>query len=943
MRAEAIGPFCVVLLAVLSNPSEGIAQVEFGQGSAFPIYNSTVFYDLVSITGAPSCAVVDSCTFYFTGTYPDPQDVRVRCHDQSATQIVRLWNQSAGVFERTVTTSLFKGLPVNGLWYIDAQDIVPPAGNEPLGYIDEWWIRIYYKCIPRVANAVYDNIQVLKDADLDGYAEEFAFDIIVDAVTDGPPIDVKAKLTELESGRVFWTSVWTVDDVFSNPHTTHLTDAQFVDEFSGETWLRWDVGLYSANGAELYHDYPFDLSWGPVYVEPYVPYLDACYISQFSGNDANGDGYYETFSFNVNVKADVKAGSQDVSAYITCESTGQSWYMFWWTITGTGNQVQAYTLTDQDFAGHLTGDMDLNFSVRLYDEFGAELYDEKAVAGGPVKADGGGLVEEVTVSGTMRFLDVFGETHPIRYARVKVYDADPPGAEYQTATNDTGGFSLVIPNDPDGDGTGADISVEVFTIGVPFTSPVPMQDHEIVSVVKPGSYELHAIARVVAYDDTLAGVTADITAPNADSLDGVFSVYEAMIEGYLQAHTHFGLRMEPIVVLWPHPTTTVYIGTATGTPDTIKVTRGNRWDWDVLIHEYGHGVAEHNYIGRGDTGPVGPHDWHSDLRYHELTDTSRTFDQAANYAFREAWPTWFAVGSRFASTGDRVYHDLDDTLDYPSNYDYQLELDLDTTTAQTVSPGEVYESMNCATLWDIFDNNDDPTDYNDNLSIGMDTTWSVYRIPPFPEINNVADFWNKWFTLPIGSGTNRAMTDIFLDHQMSFVPQRPTVATPANGATNVLTPVVFTWDAVQQATSYDVYLGEYPGPLYYTLVHSGSGRWFSVKNLDSNTTYYWEIIAKNGDAEARSLTWSFTTCNCVTCGCDCRFQCDYDADGFLTTLDLGNMIDVLFAGKPDIQDPCCGTTRMDFDADGFDAILDLGKLVDHLFAGKTAPIDPCSK
>ncbi len=76
--------------------------------------------------------------------------------------------------------------------------------------------------------------------------------------------------------------------------------------------------------------------------------------------------------------------------------------------------------------------------------------------------------------------------------------------------------------------------------------------------------------------------------------------------------------------------------------------------------------------------------------------------------------------------------------------------------------------------------------------------------------------------------------------------------------------------------------------------------------------------------------------------CSCPYQCDYDQSGFLDALDLGNMIDVLFAGKPDINDPNCPTTRMDFDASGFADALDLGKLIDHLFAGAPGPTDPCN-
>jgi len=76
--------------------------------------------------------------------------------------------------------------------------------------------------------------------------------------------------------------------------------------------------------------------------------------------------------------------------------------------------------------------------------------------------------------------------------------------------------------------------------------------------------------------------------------------------------------------------------------------------------------------------------------------------------------------------------------------------------------------------------------------------------------------------------------------------------------------------------------------------------------------------------------------------CSCPFQADYDSDGFLTALDLGNMIDVLFAGLPDITDPNCPVSRMDFDSDGFATALDLGKLIDHLFAGGIGPTDPCA-
>lgn len=76
--------------------------------------------------------------------------------------------------------------------------------------------------------------------------------------------------------------------------------------------------------------------------------------------------------------------------------------------------------------------------------------------------------------------------------------------------------------------------------------------------------------------------------------------------------------------------------------------------------------------------------------------------------------------------------------------------------------------------------------------------------------------------------------------------------------------------------------------------------------------------------------------------CDCPLQCDFDEDGFMTVLDMGTLIDILFAGHANVQDPDCPVPRADFDCDGFSTALDLGGLIDHLFASGPDPGDPCT-
>jgi len=100
----------------------------------------------------------------------------------------------------------------------------------------------------------------------------------------------------------------------------------------------------------------------------------------------------------------------------------------------------------------------------------------------------------------------------------------------------------------------------------------------------------------------------------------------------------------------------------------------------------------------------------------------------------------------------------------------------------------------------------------------------------------------------------------------------PTIATtpsPANAATGVCyagTGAVTStsWTAVAGATSYDVYFGA--GSLPGTVTANQAGTTYNTGTLLANTTYYWQVVAKNacGDAVGSS-TWTFTTSG-VPCG-----------------------------------------------------------------------------
>jgi M6 family metalloprotease-like protein len=80
----------------------------------------------------------------------------------------------------------------------------------------------------------------------------------------------------------------------------------------------------------------------------------------------------------------------------------------------------------------------------------------------------------------------------------------------------------------------------------------------------------------------------------------------------------------------------------------------------------------------------------------------------------------------------------------------------------------------------------------------------------------------------------------------------------------------------------------------------------------------------------------------VNAGCLCPYQGDIDEDGFITSLDMSGLIDALFAGGPDPQDPNCLTYRFDLDCDDFTTALDLTVIIDYLFASGAGPCDACA-
>jgi len=79
---------------------------------------------------------------------------------------------------------------------------------------------------------------------------------------------------------------------------------------------------------------------------------------------------------------------------------------------------------------------------------------------------------------------------------------------------------------------------------------------------------------------------------------------------------------------------------------------------------------------------------------------------------------------------------------------------------------------------------------------------------------------------------------------------------PSNGETGVGLDTELDWEDSSGAASYDVYFGESSPPPYVTTVTESD---YAPGILNTETTYYWYVVAKNACGESTGDEWSFTS------------------------------------------------------------------------------------
>jgi hypothetical protein len=283
------------------------------------------------------------------------------------------------------------------------------------------------------------------------------------------------------------------------------------------------------------------------------------------------------------------------------------------------------------------------------------------------------------VSGTITYTASNASKHPARTITVEIIDATGGAGTVvaTTTTNASGQYSATVSTLRSDKKTPRKLFVDAEAKGSGFViDPVGSATPQHID-----SGTLTASGRPI---------TINVAANNAADNNTAFDVADALVSGVQYTERINGGRIfGNITASFPNPAGTNF-NPATG---TAAILEGDRFDWDVILHEFGHYVASKLGI---DHSPGGPHSF-----TQNLGEPPRTKGQGILLAWSEGFATWFAITAEWVlgtsalhipNVGDTYYDDTED-----ANIHENLA-----TNAPDPSIGEDNELSVARTLWHFF-------------------------------------------------------------------------------------------------------------------------------------------------------------------------------------------------------------------------------------------------
>jgi len=406
---------------------------------------------------------------------------------------------------------------------------------------------------------------------------------------------------------------------------------------------------------------------------------------------------------------------------------------------------------------------------------------------------------QLAVPGRAEWVDFLGRSHPVRHARVQLID-EASGLQIgpSTTTDGAGRYELVVPALPQP----ADVWVQVQS----WSSAADLRDATVDQPYYLISPTLHAAAGSVRLPDV------EVRGRPTQYANHAFSVLAALEYGREYVLQATGIEMPRLAVNF-QAVATVYDehelpasasegaqdcrpATVAGDPVRrtcrLDVVFEDRWDWDVVLHEYGHFVSKAFGF---DHNPQAEHDPGRSLA---VTLGKRL---GIEVAWAEGWATWFAIaaqandavrGEQFPGAGDSTYVDTDDV---------RLVLPL-YSQSEYPSRGEDNEGTVARVLYDLADGAD--ANGYDAVAMGDREVWTLLRQGTQPP----QTLWAVWGRFANRAWPERArMARIFAEHRAAPLLQSPLDDESLQGS-----PPLFTWKANGGGMPHDRFTVEFLDP-----------------------------------------------------------------------------------------------------------------------------------
>lgn len=156
MAALFVGAVAMVsgMLVDVSDGATCSGPYRFGENyNKFPIPDAGGWvYSDIYISGAPAGAVVSCIDVHYEIIHPCRSDLEVDLTDAGLDCEADLWSEQGGcvadIIETVTGITVCNGESVNQTWLLWAID----WWTQDSGYIDYWWIKVYYEQIPAPAN-----------------------------------------------------------------------------------------------------------------------------------------------------------------------------------------------------------------------------------------------------------------------------------------------------------------------------------------------------------------------------------------------------------------------------------------------------------------------------------------------------------------------------------------------------------------------------------------------------------------------------------------------------------------------------------------------------------------------------------------------------------------------------------------------------------------------